>query len=192
MTTPSNPSELLQTLVRIDTTNPPGNEIGCITYLNDIFKQAGITTTVAAKTETRPNLTARLPGRGEAPPVLWQAHVDVVTTQDQVWKHPPFSGEIVDGYLWGRGSLDDKCHAAMMVSTMLRAHEQGIVPPGDLIFAAVTDEEAGGVYGAGFLAEQHPEFFEGVRYAIGEGGGFSVAMGSARIYPIMVAENVTV
>jgi len=189
MTTSLTATELLQALVRIDTTNPPGNEIGCITYLNDLFKQAGIATKTAAKTETRPNLIARLPGRGEAPPVLWQAHVDVVTTQDQVWQHPPFSGEIVDGYLWGRGSLDDKCHAAMMVSTILRAHAQGIVPPGDIVFAALADEEAGGVYGAKFLAEQHPELFEGVRYAIGEGGGFSTSVGSARIYPIMVAEK---
>lgn len=187
--TPPNPVELLQALVRIDTTNPPGNEIGCITYLNDIFKQAGIATTLAAKTEMRPNLIVRLPGRGEAPPVLWQAHVDVVTTADQVWKHPPFSGEIADGYLWGRGALDDKCDVTLMTVAMLRAHAQGIVPPGDVIFAAVADEEAGGVYGAGFLVEQHPELFESVRYAIGEGGGFSVTMGSAKIYPIMVAEK---
>ncbi len=188
MTLPTS-TELLQTLVRIDTTNPPGNEIGCITYLNDLFKREGIATAIAAKTETRPNLIARLPGRGEAPPVLWQAHVDVVTTQGQVWKHPPFSGEIVDGYLWGRGSLDDKCHVAMMVSAILHARAQGIVPPGDIVFTALADEEAGGVYGARFLAEQHPELFAGVRYAIGEGGGFSVTMGSARIYPIMVAEK---
>ena len=144
------PLEVLQTLVRFDTTNPPGNEAGCINYLNDVFKQAGFATTVLGKTAERTNLITRLPGRGEAPPVVWQAHVDVVTTAEQTWQRPPFAADIVDGVLWGRGTLDDKGAAAMMTVALLRAKAQGIVPPGDIIFTALADEEAGADYGAKF------------------------------------------
>ncbi len=183
------PLEVLQTLVRFDTTNPPGNEAACISYLDSLFKQAGFTTTILGKTPERPNLITRLPGRGEAPPVLWQAHVDVVTTAEQIWQHPPFAAEIVDGMLWGRGTLDDKGAAAIMTVALLRAKAQGITPPGDIIFTALADEEAAGVCGAQFLVEQHPEQFEGVRYAIGEGGGVSVTMGGKKFYVIMLSEK---
>jgi len=77
------PLELLQTLVRFDTTNPPGNEVACIGHINHVLTYGGFTPTLLAKDAARPNLIARLPGRGDAPPVLWQAHVDVVTTADQ-------------------------------------------------------------------------------------------------------------
>ncbi len=183
------PLELLQTLVRFDTTNPPGNEAACIAYLNDLFKQAGFATTILGKTAERPNLITRLPGRGEAPPVVWQAHVDVVTTAEQTWQHPPFAGEVVDGMLWGRGTLDDKGAAAMMAVALLRAKAQGIVPPGDIIFTALADEEAGAEYGAKFLVEEHPEQFEGARFAIGEGGGVSITLGGKKCYVIMLAEK---
>ncbi len=183
------PVELLQTLIRFDTTNPPGNEAACISYLDSLFKQAGFATTILGKTAERPNLITRLPGRGEAPPVLWQAHVDVVTTAEQTWQHPPFAGEIVDGVLWGRGTLDDKGAAAIMTAALLRAKAQGIVPPGDIIFTALADEEAGGEYGAKFLVEEHPEQFEGVRFALGEGGGVSVTMGGKKFYVIMLGEK---
>ena len=183
------PLELLQTLVRFDTTNPPGNEVACIGHINHVLTYGGFTPTLLAKDAARPNLIARLPGRGDAPPVLWQAHVDVVTTADQDWQQPPFAGNIVDGELWGRGTLDDKGHAAMMISALLRAKSAGITPPGDIIFVALADEEAGGNYGAKFLVEHHAAHFEGVHYAIGEGGGFSVQMGASTFYPIMVAEK---
>src|SRR5215204_3429765 len=100
------PVELLQNLLRFDTTNPPGNEAACIAYVDGLFRQAGIETVIAGKVESRPNLIARLRGRGEAPPLLMHGHVDVVTTANQVWQHDPFGGEIIDGYVWGRGALD--------------------------------------------------------------------------------------
>ncbi len=183
------PVELLQTLVRFDTTNPPGNEATCINYLNGLFKQNGFATTVLGKTAERTNLITRLPGRGEAPPVVWQAHVDVVTTAEQTWQYPPFTADIVDGMLWGRGTLDDKGAAAMMTVALLRAKAQGIVPPGDIIFTALADEEAGAEYGAKFLVKEHPEQFEGARFAIGEGGGISITMGGKKCYVIMLAEK---
>ncbi|HNT77532.1 MAG TPA: M20/M25/M40 family metallo-hydrolase, partial [Anaerolineae bacterium] len=184
-----NPVELLQALVRFDTTNPPGNEAACVTYLNGVFKGAGFTTTTLALDEARPNLIARLPGRGEAPPVVWQAHLDVVTTAGQTWRHPPFAAEIADGELWGRGVLDDKGAAAMMTVALLRAKAEGVVPPGDIIFTALADEEAGGAYGAKFLVERHPEQFEGARFAIGEGGGVSIKMAGKKLYFIMLGEK---
>ena len=191
MTTPiyQKPVELLQNLIRFDTTNPPGNEKAIIMYLKEIIEDAGLKTTILAKDENRPNLITRLPGRGDAPPLLLYGHVDVVTTVGQKWTHPPFEGKIVDDMIWGRGALDMKGGIAMMVSALLRAHEAGEKPPGDIILAIVSDEEVDGSHGARFLTENHAELFDGVKYAIGEGGGGSLEMGGEKFYTVMVAEK---
>src|SRR5712691_7835108 len=115
------PAELLQQLIRFNTTNPPGNEAECIAYLNHLLTGAGIQTMILARDAARPNLVARLTGQGNAPPLLLQGHVDVVTTEKQAWQHPPFEGSIRDGYVWGRGTLDMKGGVAMMASAFLRA-----------------------------------------------------------------------
>jgi acetylornithine deacetylase/succinyl-diaminopimelate desuccinylase-like protein len=146
-----NPVEVLQQLIRYDTTNPPGNECECIALINQLLSQAGIETKILAKSPDRPNLIARLPGRGNTAPLLLYGHVDVVTTENQQWQHPPFAGELVDGYVWGRGALDMKGGVAMMLAALLRAKAENLSPPGDIILAIVCDEEAGGEYGAGFL-----------------------------------------
>src|SRR5438067_2179412 len=109
------PAELLQNLIRFNTTNPPGNEAECIAYLNNLLSEAGLQTTIVALDAARPNLVVRLTGQGHAPPLLLQGHVDVVTTAKQTWQHPPFEGRIRDGYVWGRGTLDMKGGVAMMV-----------------------------------------------------------------------------
>jgi acetylornithine deacetylase/succinyl-diaminopimelate desuccinylase-like protein len=116
-------------------------------------------------------------------------HVDVVTTANQVWAHPPFGGDIVDGLVWGRGALDMKGGMAMMVSAFLRAKEEGLELPGDVILAVLSDEEVDGEYGAKYLVENHPEHFADIRYAIGEGGGVSVRVDGRKFYPIMVNEK---
>lgn len=183
------PAELLQKLIQFDTTNPPGNEAACIGYLDDLLQTAGIATTLLAKDPNRPNLIARLKGRGAAPPLLLQGHVDVVTTAGQQWTHPPFGGENRDGYIWGRGALDMKGGVAMMVAAFLRAQAEGADLPGDVILTLLADEEAGGDYGAKFLVEEHAAQFAGVRYALGEFGGFTMSIGGQRFYPIMVAEK---
>ncbi|MEJ2746461.1 MAG: M20/M25/M40 family metallo-hydrolase [Anaerolineae bacterium] len=183
------PVEILQTLIRFDTTNPPGNEAEAIGYLNNLLQSQGIATTILAKDAQRPNLIARLPGRGDAPPLLMYGHVDVVGTADQTWTHPPFAGDIVDGFLWGRGTLDMKGGVAMMVAAFLQAQAAPEKLPGDLILAIVCDEEVDGDYGARFLVEEHADLFAGVRYAIGEGGGFSVQLAGQKFYPIMVGEK---
>jgi acetylornithine deacetylase/succinyl-diaminopimelate desuccinylase-like protein len=182
------PVELLQQLIRFDTTNPPGNEAACIEFVRALLESAGIETEVYAKVPGRPNLVARLNG-GDKPPLLLQGHVDVVTTAGQNWAHPPFSGALVDGYVWGRGAVDMKGPVAMLVSAFVRARHDETKLPGDVILAVLADEEAGGDVGARFLAEEHAHLFEGVRYALSEFGGFSLEIAGRRFYPIQVAEK---
>jgi len=183
------PVELLQNLIRIDTTNPPGNEEACVHYISSMLDEAGIPTVTLARQPGRPNLIARLAGRGQAPPLLLYGHVDVVMTEGQQWQHPPFAGIIADGYVWGRGALDMKGGVAMMVSAILRAKQEGWQPAGDIVLAILADEEAGGDNGAGYLVGEHPEHFEGIQYAIGEVGGATTYLGGKKFYPIQIAEK---
>jgi acetylornithine deacetylase/succinyl-diaminopimelate desuccinylase-like protein len=181
-------TELLQELIRFDTTNPPGNEGPCIEFLRAHLEDAGCETQLYEKEPGRPNLVSRITG-GDAPPLLLQGHVDVVTTTGQSWTHPPFAGRLEDGYLWGRGALDMKAGVAMLVNAFVRAKREGTQLPGDLVLVVLSDEEAGGDLGARFLVEEHPELFEGMRYALGEFGGFTLQVGGKRFYPIQVAEK---
>jgi acetylornithine deacetylase/succinyl-diaminopimelate desuccinylase-like protein len=183
------PEQLLQNLIRFDTTNPPGNEAPCIAYLADVLKRAGFETTILATDPQRPNLIARLEGKRTAPPLLLYGHADVVTTANQEWTHPPFAGEWVDGFIWGRGALDMKGGLAMMVAAFLRAKAEGWTPAGDVVLAILSDEEASSGVGAKFLVENHAEQFQGVRYAIGEFGGFPMYVAGQKFYAIQVAEK---
>ncbi len=183
------PVELLQNLIRFNTTNPPGNEGECIGYINHLLNIAGIETTIIARDPAHPNLIARLSGRGNVPPLLLYGHVDVVTAENQVWKHPWFGGEIAEGYVWGRGALDMKGGVAMMLAAFLRAKADGFMPPGDIVLAILSDEEGLGGYGAQYLVENHADLLKGIRYALGEFGGFTFYVGRRRFYPIMVAEK---
>ncbi|HXH96611.1 MAG TPA: M20/M25/M40 family metallo-hydrolase, partial [Gaiellaceae bacterium] len=181
--------ELLQNLIRFDTTNPPGNEGGCVGYVQRLVEEAGVETRIVAADDARPNLLARVSGAGEAPPLLLYGHVDVVTTQGQRWTRPPFAGELVDGVVWGRGAIDMKGGVAMLVDAFLRAARGELKPRGDLILCVLSDEEAGGEAGAKFLVEEHPELLEGVRHALGEFGGARVKLVGQSFYPIQVAEK---
>jgi acetylornithine deacetylase/succinyl-diaminopimelate desuccinylase-like protein len=183
------PVQLLQNLIRFDTTNPPGNEDDCIQYINLLISEAGISTTILGRTPQRSNLIARIKGQGNAAPLLLYGHVDVVTTANQNWTHPPFAAEIADGYIWGRGALDMKSGVTMLLAAFLKAKTEGVNLPGDIIFCAVADEENSGAFGARFLVEEHAQLFQDVRYAFGEFGGFNLNMAGKRIYPIMVAEK---
>lgn len=183
------PVEILQRLIQFNTTNPPGNEAACIAYVRGLLTEAGIESTILEKVQNRPNLIARLEGAGKAPPLLLYGHVDVVTTEKQNWDQPPFEGKLLDGFVWGRGALDMKGGVAMMLSAFLRAKAEGLQPPGDILLAIVSDEEAGGDVGAKFLVEEHADLFKGVRYALGEFGGFTLYVGGKRLYPIMIAEK---
>jgi acetylornithine deacetylase/succinyl-diaminopimelate desuccinylase-like protein len=181
-------AELAQRLIRFDTTNPPGNEADCIAFVRSLLDEAGVESQTYAKVEDRPNLVARIEG-GDKPPLLLQGHVDVVTTAGQEWARPPFDGELVDGFVWGRGAVDMKGPVAMLVSAFLRAKREGTPLPGDVILAVLADEENGGDVGARFLTQEHADLFDGVRYALSEFGGFSLEIAGRRFYPIQVAEK---
>ena len=183
------PAELLQRLIRFDTTNPPGNERACVELVDGLLREAGLETTIVAKDPERPNLIARLPGRGDSSPLLLQGHVDVVPVTGQSWTRPPFAGEEADGFIWGRGALDMKGAVAMMIGALLRAKADGAQPPGDVLLCLLSDEEAGGDCGAQFLVEEHAELFEGAQYALGEFGGFTMTIGGRRYAPISVGEK---
>lgn len=176
-------------MLRFNTTNPPGNEYLVINWVRDMLAELGIESTILAKDPDRPNLIARIKGLGTAPPLLLQGHVDVVTTVGQNWEHPPFDGEIHEGYIFGRGALDMKGGVAMLLSAFLKAHHEQVSLPGDVILCLLADEEAGGDFGAKYLVEEHPSYFDGVRFALGEFGGFSMKVAGTTFYPIMVAEK---
>jgi acetylornithine deacetylase/succinyl-diaminopimelate desuccinylase-like protein len=109
--------------------------------------------------------------------------------QGQNWQYPPFEGKNVNGWVWGRGALDMKGGVAMMLAAFLRAKAEGLTPPGDVLLLVLSDEESGGDYGAKYLVEEHAGLFDGVRYALGEFGGFPLYVGRRRFYPIQVAEK---
>jgi acetylornithine deacetylase/succinyl-diaminopimelate desuccinylase-like protein len=181
--------QFLRELIRFDTSNPPGREAACIAHVERTLAGAGLQTRLVARDPGRPNLIARLPGTGEAPPLLLHGHVDVVPAHDGDWRHPPFAGRLADGAVWGRGSLDMKSGIAMFVAVALDVAAREAPLPGDLLLAILADEEIGGRYGAGFLVEEHPELFGGVRDALGEGGGYVLEVAGRRFYPVKIAEK---
>jgi acetylornithine deacetylase/succinyl-diaminopimelate desuccinylase-like protein len=186
---PHDPAELLRELIRFDTTNPPGNEAECVGWIKELCDRAGLSTRVLAKDASRPNLLVRLRGRGVAPPLLLQGHVDVVTTDGQDWRHDPFGAELIEGEIWGRGALDMKGGVAMMLGAILRLAESAEPPPGDVLLCVLADEENLGAYGARFVVEEHRELFDGVRHAIGEFGGARAHLAGLSTYPIQVGEK---
>jgi acetylornithine deacetylase/succinyl-diaminopimelate desuccinylase-like protein len=181
--------ELLQSLIRFDTSNPPGNERACIEFVGGLLEDAGIEHRYMALEAERPNLVAWIPGRGEASPLLLYGHVDVVAADPREWRHPPFGGDLVDGEVWGRGALDMKGGVAMLVSALIRASCKETPPAGDVILALTSDEEAGSHTGMKFLVEEHPDLFSGVRHALSEFGGYTLWHGGRRFVPIQVAEK---
>ena len=183
------PAAILQNLIRFDTTNPPGKEAECIDYISRLIQSAGIDTKILYQDPVRPNLICRIKGNGNAPPLLLYGHVDVVTTAGQVWQYPPFEGRIVDGFLWGRGALDMKGAVAMMLCAFLRAKYENIHLAGDVVLCIMSDEEAGGNLGTGFLLEHHADYFKGIRYAISEFGGFSFYLKGKKFFPIEVIQK---
>jgi acetylornithine deacetylase/succinyl-diaminopimelate desuccinylase-like protein len=185
------PTELLQQLIRFDTTNPPGNEAPLVAYLAGLLSAAGLDTTILARDPARPNLLARLPGRGQAPPLLIYGHVDVVTTEGQAWSVPPFEGRVAAGCVWGRGALDMKGGLAMYLAALLRAVDDRLIPAGDVLFAATADEEVDTGHGVSYLVDEHAALFANVRYAVSESGAFSFPLGRGTLYPIMVGEKQT-
>ena len=141
------PIALTQALVRFDTTNPLGNEVQCIEHIKALLDDAGIQNQVLAEVPGLSNPIAQLSGDGIAGPLLLQGHIDVVPSNPERWQHPPFGGDLVDGFLWGWGSLGMKSGIAMMLHAILRAKTDGMTSAGDVVLALVSDEESGGDQG---------------------------------------------
>jgi acetylornithine deacetylase/succinyl-diaminopimelate desuccinylase-like protein len=181
--------DLLQRLLRFDTTNPPGNEAECVAFLADHLRGAGVEPEVLSPAPGRANLVARLPGGdGAAAPLLLNGHVDVVAAEAGRWRHPPFAGEVHDGVLWGRGAVDMKQMVAMSVTVVGLLARLGVPLRRDLKLAAVADEEAGCAAGSAWLVDHHPDKVR-AGHALGEVGGATFYLGGRPFYPIQVAEK---
>ena len=180
--------DLCQQLLRIDTTNPPGRERPAAELLANRLSDAGLSPQIFESAPTRANVVARLKGSGEKPPLLLTAHLDVVEADPAHWRHPPFSGTIAEGCLWGRGAIDMKNHAAMSVALLARLAREKAKPKRDIIFAGVADEEAGCQYGSLFLCDQHRDLVQS-EFAIGEGGGFNIEIAGRSYFTVQVAEK---
>ncbi len=181
-------TDILQRLVRMDTTNPPGNEMECVRYLAELLEPAGIETQIIEPAPGRGNLLARLRGSGEAKPFMLMGHLDVVAADAEDWTHPPFDGVIQDGCLWGRGSTDNKQMVAMATMILLTLAREGRTLKRDIILAATADEEKGGTYGMGWLARNRPELLE-VACALNEGAGSPMKVGDRYFYTCQTAEK---
>ncbi len=180
----------LQDLVRFDTTNPPGNETPAAEYLAGILKREGFEPLVLESVPGRGNLVARLKGNGRAAPLLLMAHLDVVPAEAEKWEHPPYSGDLAGGYVWGRGTLDIKELVAMELMVLLLLKRQACRLGRDVILMANADEEAGGKFGAGWIVKEHPDLIQ-ADFAINEGGGFGMDILDRRFYACQVAEKGT-
>jgi acetylornithine deacetylase/succinyl-diaminopimelate desuccinylase-like protein len=180
--------DILGDLVRIDTTNPPGNETACARYLADLLAPAGIETQVIEPSPGRGNLIARLRGTGEGQGLMFMAHIDVVSANPSEWRYPPFAAEIHDGFMWGRGTTDTKNLAAVAAVVMLALASLGRPLKRDVVFMATADEEHGGNMGMGWLAENRSDLFD-VACAINEGGGHPVQVAGKTFYTCQSAEK---
>ncbi|MBX7148708.1 M20/M25/M40 family metallo-hydrolase [bacterium] len=178
----------LQQLIRINTTNPPGNELEAIKFLSGILTKENIPHDIFESAPGRANLVARLKGNGSKKPLLLTGHVDVVPAEPQHWAVDPFSGKIQDGCIWGRGAVDMKQMVVMELMMLLYAKRNSLNLNRDLIFAAVADEEAACTHGSQWLVENRPELVQ-AEYALNEVGGFSLYVEDKVFYPIGVAER---
>lgn len=179
---------LLQDLIRIDTTNPPGNETEAAEYLARILEREGFECMVLESAPGRGNLITRLNGSGGGPSLLLLSHLDVVAANPEEWSLDPFSGAVKEGYVWGRGALDMKSMVAQEVMVMRLLKRSGLRLRGDVILAATADEEMGGGAGVRWLLEKHPESLK-ADYVINEGGGYSIPIGGLHIFTVQVAEK---
>jgi acetylornithine deacetylase/succinyl-diaminopimelate desuccinylase-like protein len=188
---------LASELIRIDTTNTgdPATVVGeraAAEWVAEKLGEVGYETTyVESGAKGRGNVVARLagadPSRGA---LLVHGHLDVVPADASEWSVHPFSGAVQDGYVWGRGAVDMKDMVAMTLAVARRFKREGVVPPRDIVFAFLADEEAGGLFGAKWLVDNRPELFEGVTEAISEVGGFSITLkDDVRAYLVETAEK---
>jgi acetylornithine deacetylase/succinyl-diaminopimelate desuccinylase-like protein len=183
----------LQALIRMDTVNPPGREIGVARYLDDVLRGAGIETTLLEPAPSRAALIGRLKGSGNRRPILMLAHMDVVGVERARWTTNPFGGEILDGFLYGRGAIDDKGMLAVNLQTMLLLNEHVLRAGGrldrDVIFLATSDEEAGGDFGIDWVIANHPKLID-AEFALNEGGRIREVGGKVAYAAVQCGEKI--
>jgi acetylornithine deacetylase/succinyl-diaminopimelate desuccinylase-like protein len=183
-------ADLLQRLIRVDTTNPPGNETAAAELLRDYLEAAGVECALYARVPERANLVARIRGKGNGPSLALLSHTDVVLANPAEWQHPPFAGELIDDVVWGRGALDMKGEVAASAVALATLAREGWRGDGDLIFIAAADEEGGTGYGLKWLVENHPEAAR-ADYSVNEGAGDRVELGGKIVYLCATAEKMT-
>lgn len=181
-------TNLLCDLIRINTTNPPGNEIEAAKYLAGTLEKEGFKCELFESTPGRGSIITRLKGTGEKPSLLLLSHLDVVAANPKEWCVDPFEGVVKNGFVWGRGALDMKSMTAMEVMVMKLLKRNNVKLEGDVILAATADEEKGGEAGAGWLVRNHPEKIR-ADYVINEGGGLAIPIEGKNIYTIQTAEK---
>jgi acetylornithine deacetylase/succinyl-diaminopimelate desuccinylase-like protein len=182
-------TELLAALVRLNTVNPPGNERPAQELLAGRLRDAGFEIDLLGRTEERPNLVARLRGTDDGPTLCLLSHVDTVLADPGDWQRDPWSGDVVDGELWGRGAQDMKSQTAAEVAAALELARSGWRPAhGDLLVVSVVDEETGGGEGAQWLTENHPDVVR-CDWLLNEGAGTVFGFGDERLYGVCVAEK---
>jgi acetylornithine deacetylase/succinyl-diaminopimelate desuccinylase-like protein len=182
--------DLLSRLIQVDTTNPPGNETAAAELLRDYLEANGVSCELYARVPERANLVARITGRGDGPTLLLLSHTDVVVADPAEWSVPPFSGEVRDGEVWGRGALDMKSQVAASAVALASLAREGFQPAGDLVFAATADEEVGVDFGLSWLCSEHPDAVR-CDYAINEGGGDRLELGGSVYYLCSTAEKMS-
>ena len=184
----------LQTMIRLNTVNPPGNELQVARFLETTLKAVGIETHLFEPAPGRAAFVARLQGNGSKQPVLIMGHMDVVGVERAHWSVDPFAAEIKDGYLYGRGAIDDKGMLAVNLETMLLLKRTVIDKGGtlsrDVIFVANSDEEQGGDFGMGWLIANHPELIK-AEFALNEGGRTRIVNGKLLYVAVQNTEKVS-
>lgn len=183
----------LQALLRLETVNPPGNELIAAEYLAGVLQAEGLEPQVLKSAPGRGNVVARLKGSGQAPPLLLYGHTDVVPAEPEHWTHPPFAGEVHDGFVWGRGAVDMKGSVAQQLMVVLLLKRLAAPLKRDVIFAATADEEIGGAdgYGMAWLVKHHPDLLR-AEFGLTELGGYNLDLAGVTVYPIQTAEKGTV
>lgn len=179
---------LLQEYLRIDTSNPPGNEVAAAKFFQKLFDDAGIANTTYPYAPGRANFYARLKGDGTLRPLILMNHTDVVQANAKEWRVPPFSGEIVGNEIYGRGAVDMKDEGMIQAMVMLMAAREHLPLKRDLIFLAVADEEVGST-GSTWMIKNHPELLRDAEFLITEGGGNFIQPRGGTVYGIGVAEK---
>ncbi len=182
--------ELLRELIRIDTVNPPGNETAAAELLRDYLADSGVESELYAREPSRANLVARIPGSGAGPRLALLSHTDTVLADPGEWRVDPWSAELREDEIWGRGALDMKGQVAASAVALASLARDGFRPAGDVVFVAAADEEVGVDVGLQWLVREHPEAVR-AEYVLNEGGGKRVVLGGRAFWLCSAAEKMS-